>query len=144
MTADANKAVYRRFCDEVLNGRRLAVLDEIMAPDIVDHSAVPGQAPGIEGVRSTVGMYLSGFPDLRVTVEQQIAEGDLVATRLSIRGTHSGMFMGIPATGKVANVTGVSVDRIVDGKIVESWQEIDALGMLTQLGVIPAPGGAPA
>lgn len=86
------------------------------------------------------GMFMSAFPDTKMTVEQQIAEGDKVVTRWKAQGTHKGELMGIPPTGKQVTVTGISIERIVGGMIVESWEEFDQMGMMQQLGVIPAPG----
>ena len=84
-----------------------------------------------------MSLYLTAFPDARFTVEDELAEGDRVVSRSTLRGTHQGEFMGIPPTGKPVTVTGMSIDRIVEG-----WLNFDGLGMLQQLGVIPAPGQA--
>ena len=85
-------------------------------------------------------MYRSAFPDMQLTIEDQIAEGDKVVTRWTARGTHQGELMGIPPTGKQATVTGITVGRVANGKFVESWSNFDALGMMQQLGVVPVPG----
>jgi predicted ester cyclase len=87
-------------------------------------------------------MYLTAFPDLHLTIEDLIAEGDKVVDRQTARGTHQGTFMGIPPTGKQITVTAMNISRIVGGKIVEHWVELDTLGMLQQLGVVPMPGQA--
>jgi steroid delta-isomerase-like uncharacterized protein len=88
-----------------------------------------------------VTMYRSAFPDMRVTIEDLVAEGDKVAARWSVTGTHRGELMGIPATGKRVTVTGIEINRFAGGKLVEHWESFDQLSMMQQLGVVPAPGG---
>ena len=141
--SEANKAIARRFIEETFNKGNLAVLDEIVAPDHKDlgPGGLPGLPPGPEGSKQLVSMYRNAFPDIHITVEDQIADGDKVASRWTARGTHKGALTGIPPTGKSAVVTGMGIDRIVNGKIVESWGIFDQLGMLTQLGVMPPPPG---
>jgi steroid delta-isomerase-like uncharacterized protein len=95
-------------------------------------------------MRAFIEMYRTAFPDTRIEFAEMVAEGDLVAGPWRATGTHQGELMGIPATGKSISITGMGMDRVVDGKIVESWGNWDALGMLTQLGVVPAAAGAPA
>ena len=142
MSTEQNKAIARRFLEEVFGQGKLAVADEIVAPDHVDHgpSTLPGMPTGPEGSKMVVTIYRNAFPDIHFTIDEQIAEGDKVVTRWTGRGTHKGELAGIPATGKSATVTGVGVDRIVNGKIVESWGIFDQFGMMQQLGIIPAAG----
>jgi steroid delta-isomerase-like uncharacterized protein len=142
MSTEQNKAISRRFLVEVFGQGKLAVADEIVAPDHVDHgpSTLPGMPTGPEGSKMVVTIYRNAFPDIHFTIDEQIAEGDKVVTRWTGRGTHKGELAGIPATGKSATVTGVGVDRIVNGKIVESWGIFDQFGMMQQLGIIPAAG----
>jgi len=142
MSTEQNKAIARRFLEEVFGQGKLAVVDEIVAPDHVDHgpSTLPGMPTGPEGSKMVVTIYRNAFPDIHFTIDEQIAEGDKVVTRWTGRGTHKGELAGIPATGKSATVTGVGVDRIVNGKIVESWGIFDQFGMMQQLGIIPAAG----
>jgi len=144
MSTESNKAVARRFLEEVFGQGKLAVADEIVAPDHVDRGpgALPGLPPGPEGSKMLVTVYRKAFPDIQFTIDEQIVEGDKVVTRWTGYGTHKGELAGIPPTGKSATVTGIGVDRIVNGKIVESWGVFDQFGMLQQLGVIPA--GPPA
>ncbi len=139
-STEANKASVRRFYDEVFNKKNRAAIDEFIAPNHVDHAAPLGLLGGIEGAKQTLTMYLTAFPDLHFTVEGIIAEGDKVVARLTARGTQQGAFMGIPPTGKQVTVTAIDISRIVGGKSVEHWLEMDTLGLLQQLGVIPAPG----
>jgi steroid delta-isomerase-like uncharacterized protein len=105
----------------------------------VDHNPFPGQAPGREGVKQIITDMRASFPDLKVTQEDQIAEGDKVVTRWSASGTHKGDFQGIPPTGKLVEVMGIVIDRIAGGKIVDHWEQFDAMSMMIQLGAIPAP-----
>jgi steroid delta-isomerase-like uncharacterized protein len=140
MSGEEYKAVVRRFIDEVWNGNVIDVIDEIIAPDAVDHNPNPGQAPGSAGVKQVVSMFRAAFPDLRMELHDQIAEGDKVVSRWTISGTHQGAFAGIPATGKPVAMSGIDVIRVTDGKMVEHWLAIDQLGMLQQLGVVPTPG----
>ena len=133
------KAIVGRFLDEAFNGGDLDVVDELVAPDFVNHdSANPEPSRGIEAAKASITGYRSAFPDLHVTIEQQIAEGEYVTTRWSARGTHEGDLLGIAPTGKQATVTGITIDRIVDGRFTESWTNWDTLGLLQQLGAVPA------
>jgi steroid delta-isomerase-like uncharacterized protein len=137
--SEQNKAIARRFLEETWNNGNLAVIDELIAADHVNHSPGPQLPRGPEGSKMFIGVYKGGFPDTHVHIEDQIAEGDKVFTRWSAHGANSGEFMGMPATGKAVHVSGMIVDRIANGQIVESWSEFDQLGMLQQLGVAPMP-----
>jgi steroid delta-isomerase-like uncharacterized protein len=141
MLSDTNKTVSRRFLEEVWNKRNMAVLNEIIANDHVNTGpgTLPGLPTGPEGSKQFVQVYLNAFPDVHFTIDDQIAEGDKVVTRWTASGTHKGELAGIPATGKSSTVTGINVERIVNGKIVESWGIFDQFGMMQQLGVIPMP-----
>jgi len=140
MSTEQNKALMRRFYEEISKGN-LAALDELVAADLVDHSPfVPGQAPGRQGTLELFTMIRAAFPDLHVTVEDMVAEGDKVAVRGTMSGTHKGEFTGIAPTGKQITVGTIEILRIVGGKMVEHWNVIDSLGMMQQLGVVPAPG----
>jgi steroid delta-isomerase-like uncharacterized protein len=134
-----NKAIARRLLEEAFNSGNLDVVDELVAPEFVNHdAALPQPTTGIEATKANITGYRDAFPDLRLTIEQQVAEGEFVTTRWSARGTHQGELMGMAATGKQATVTGITLDRIVDGRFVESWTNWDTLGLMQQLGVIPA------
>ena len=135
-----NKAILRRFFEDLFNTGNLAVADEIVATDYLNHNAAPGETPGREGLKQFVAAVRTAFPDLHFTVEDQIAEGDKVVTRFTGRGTHRGEFMGIPPTGKAFAISGIGLYRLADGKIVEDRVQEDTLGMLQQLGAIPSPG----
>ena len=129
-STEANKASVRRFYYEVFNKKNRAAIEEFIDPTQVDHAAPPGTPGGLAGAKHTLTMYLTAFPDLHFTVEDIIAEGDKVVARLTVRGTQHGAFMGIPATGKQTTSTGIDINRIVDGKSVEHWLEMDTLGLL--------------
>lgn len=144
MLTETNKAVSRRFFEEVFGKGKLNVLDEIIASDHVNSGpgTLPGLPTGPEGAKQLVTVYRNAFPDVHFTIDEQIAEGDKVVTRWTADGTHKGELLGIPATGKTSTVTGVAVDRFANGKIVESWGIFDQFGMMQNLGVIPTPEAA--
>lgn len=135
--AERNKALVRRAIDEVFNGADYAVVDELVSDDIVVHTSM-GDLHGAEALKGFHRSLRSAFPDIGFQIEDQIAEGDRVVTRWSATATHSGDFQGIPPTGKWARVTGVDIDRIVGDRVVECWSFVDDLGLLQQLGVMPA------
>jgi predicted ester cyclase len=136
---EQNKSLIHRFFEVGINQDNSDVFEEIIAPNYVNYT-LPAPAPGPEGLRQVVGMFKVGFPDLHATVEAAIAEGDQVATRGYITGTHTGPFMNIPPTGKSIKVAYVDIWRIENGKATENWVQMDMLGLMQQLGVIPTPG----
>jgi steroid delta-isomerase-like uncharacterized protein len=138
MSTEDNKALMRRYFEEVFNQKKLAALDEFITPNHVDHTLPPSLPTTPEGSKRALGMYLTAFPDLHVSIEDIIAEGDKVVIRFTSRGTQTRAFAGIPPTGKQVMVSSILVARITDGKIVEQWGLDDQMGMLQQLGVIPA------
>jgi steroid delta-isomerase-like uncharacterized protein len=141
MLTETNKTVSRRFFEEVFGKGKLNVLDEIIAKDHVNSGpgTLPGLPTGPEGTKQLVTVYRNAFPDLHLTVDEQIAEGDKVMTRWTAHGTNKGELLGMPATDKSSTVTGISIDRLVNGKVAESWGLFDQFGMMQQLGVIPTP-----
>ena len=140
MSIEDNKTFMRRFYEEVINQKNLAAIDDFVAPTFVNHSALQlGMlGGGIEEVKQYVSMILTTFPDLHYTVEDLLAEGDKIVARITISGTQQGAFMGIPATGKHATISDIEIFRITGGKAVENWVQADFLGLLQQLGVVPA------
>lgn len=142
MSAEQNKANSRRFLEEAANKGNLDLIDEIADPNCVIHQAAGvggGDVRGREALKQFVKMYYAAFPDLRFTVEDQIAEGDKVVTRWSSEGTHKGELMGIAPTGKhAAGITGITIDRYSGGKFVEGWGNWDTLGLMQKLGIVPA------
>ena len=138
-TVAANKEVARRFFTEVWGSGSEAVAQELLADSYVGHMTGNPAALDRAGWLEFFRAFRTAFPDAQFTIEDMIGEGDRVALRLTMRGTHRGVFNGIPPTGRTVQVTGVSIERVVDGRIVEGWVTNDALGMLQQLGVIPPP-----
>jgi steroid delta-isomerase-like uncharacterized protein len=139
MAAEENRAVIRHFLEELFNGRDMDAIDRYIADDYVDHVIPPGIPPTRDGFRQFIGMFLEALSDFHYTIEDVIADADRVAVRLTAQGTQQGEFQGIPPTGKGATWGEMHIGRMRDGKIVEHWGQIDNLGMLPQLGVIPAP-----
>lgn len=138
MTED-NKALNRRFVEEVINQGNIDTIDELLDPGVVDHDAPPGFPTGREGAKQFFAIVRSAFPDLHHTIEDMIAEGDKVVMRSTWSGTHKGEFMGIPTTGRRVTVSAIDITRVADGRIVEHWEQSDALGLMQQLGVVPPP-----
>ena len=138
MSAEENKALVRRFYEQFWNKGDLVSIDELLAPDFVDHNP-QALAPGREGAKQLLTTYRAALPDLQITVDDLIAEGDKVVARYTARGTQRGDMPGIPATGKHATVTGIDILRVAGNQIAEHWGEADQLGMMQQLGVIPMP-----
>lgn len=141
MAAQDNKTISRHFFEEVWNGGNLDALDDLAARDSVLHDRDMGEHRGIDAAREFIDTYRKAFPDLRFTIEEQIAEGDKVVTRWKARGTHRGELMGIRPTEKAVSVSGITIDRITDGKIAESIGSWDALGLMQQLGVLSGQAG---
>jgi len=139
MSTNENKDIVRRFYEEIWNRGNMKLVDELLSTDFVDHNPQMS-GPGRENAKKLFAMYRTAFPDLRMTVEDQIAEGDEVVTRFSAHGTHRGELMGISPTGKHTSITGIDILRLAKGRIVEHWGEVDNLGLMTQLGVVPPPG----
>ena len=137
--SDANKAVVRRFVEEYQTGHDVAVAEELMADDFIDHSPFGPMSPDRDGVLALFGMLFAAFPDLRAEIHQQYADGDDVITRKTFRGTHRGDFLGIPPSGTEVAFDVIDIVRVRDGKMVEHWNVVDAMGLMTQLGAIPAP-----
>jgi predicted ester cyclase len=144
MSVDENKALVRRFYEEIDKGN-LAAMDELVAEDYLDHSPppFPGLAPGREGLKQAFKLFWEATPGNH-KIEDQIAEGDKVVTRMTAYGAHEGDLPGIPRTGNKLEMTATVIHRIADGKLVEKWSDKDELGFLQQLGVIPTLGEAQA
>jgi steroid delta-isomerase-like uncharacterized protein len=139
--SDARKQAARRFLDEVFNAGRFEAADELLAANVVDHDpALPdGHVTGIDAVKELVSGYRAAFPDIHMSVQEQVAEGDKVTTRWQAVGTHDGDFWGMEPTGKQATVTGITIDRFEGDRIAESWTNWDTFGLMVQLGAIPTP-----
>jgi len=139
--SEDNKSLVRREFDEMFNqGGDLDAAGEFYAPDYVLHDPTFGEARGIDGAKQYAATYRHAFPDLTVTIEDQMADGDKVISRFSSKGTHDGETQDLgPATGNRVEITGITIERIADGKIVEDWTSYDALGLMQQIGLLPKP-----
>ena len=138
-TIARNKEIGRRILVEVWGEGKLAVIDELLAPDYVDHTPrgpEPARVYGPEGLKAAVLLFRTAFPDLTYRVELPLAEGDLVSSRFTASGTQLGPFRGIAPTGRRITYTGIDINRIVNGRIVASWVNYDALSLLEQLGAV--------
>jgi steroid delta-isomerase-like uncharacterized protein len=136
--SENNKAIVRRLLEEVWNQGNLSLVDELFAPNYEVHDATtPDFGRGPESEKKRVTLYRSAFPDVRLTIEDIIAEGETVMTRWSCRGTHKGDLSGVAATGKQFTISGITVARLANGKIAEAFVNWDALGLMQQLGVVP-------
>lgn len=140
MSAEENKTTQRRFFEEVINQKRLVVIDEIYAASFVSHSMAPGLPPDREGVKVFVSAFHAAFPDGHISIDQMIAEGDSVAVRTTFRGTHTGELMGIAPTNRHVVVPGLDMIRYVNGKMAEQWGGPDQMSLMQQLGVVPSRG----
>jgi steroid delta-isomerase-like uncharacterized protein len=140
MSEVLNKAVLRREVEELYNHTgNLDAVEEIFAPEYVSHEPTSGEVRGIEGARRFAATFREAFPDLQNTIEDMVAEGDKVVMRFRGSGTHEGETETFgPPTGNRMEITGITIKRLADGKIVEAWTNFDALGMMRQLGVIGA------
>jgi len=141
MSLEANKTVARRFIEELWNGRKLEVANDIFAPDCVTHQLRSGPEPmtiprGPEIIKHHIAEWLTGFPDIHFTTEHILAEGDLVMMQCVGRGTHRGSWLGIPSTGKVITIQTEIIQRIADGRIAEDWVLTDFLGVFQQFGIV--------
>jgi steroid delta-isomerase-like uncharacterized protein len=137
--SDANKELMGQFYEEVVNAGKLELIDDMLTDDFVEHEQFPGMTPDREGVKQFFGMFKAAFPDATFTPEQVLAEGDLVAARVRIRGTHQGEFVGVPASGRSIDVQAMDIVHFRDGIATAHWGVTDAMAMLQQLGAVPAP-----
>jgi len=137
-----NAGIVRGFVDEVITKGKIEEAAKYAWEDVVEQVPLPGQGPGLEGLKDILRAMRAGFPDIVFAIEEQVAEGDKVASRFEWSGTHNGEFLGIPATGRPVRVWGIVIDRLVDGRIKDTRIIMDTLGLMIQLGVFPAPAGA--
>ena len=135
MSIEENKQIVRRYQD-IYNSNQLDDLLQVVSENLLTPHIMAGIPEGIEGARAAHQIMLTGFPNYQTVIDDLIAEGDKVVARITLSGTHTGNFMGIPATGKHVEFTGIYIARIADGKIVEHWGEEDGVSLLMQLGVL--------
>jgi predicted ester cyclase len=141
MSAEENKALARRLYEEVISQGNLSAVDDLVSPDFVEYNVLP-VPPGRESFKHFVTMLHTAFADLAFTIEDLVGEGDKVVVRGIVRGIHRGVFRGIAPTGKPVHWTAIHILRVRDGKFTERWVEVDMLGLLQQLGAMPALGTA--
>ena len=139
MDTDENTTIAHRWYDEVWNAGRLELINELFAPTFTDHNPNPGIPPTRDGLTQNVRLYRSAFPDAHFTVDDLLSAGDRVIARWTAEGTHQASLGDLPATGTQVRVTGIDINRVVDGKIVEHWGNWDQLSLLQQLGVVALP-----
>lgn len=137
--SEKQKEIVLRFHEEIWNLGNFSVFDELVAPSFVNNNPLPGFPNDREGLKKFIRTYRAAFPDVHMHPDLLFTDGDLVAIRFTAHGTHSGEFMGVPATGKKFQVTGIVINRLADGHIVEGWSEFDQAGMLVQLGLAKPP-----
>jgi steroid delta-isomerase-like uncharacterized protein len=143
LAEESNKAIMRRFWDIWEQGN-IDLLDELLAPDYINHTlATPDLPAGPEGVKEVVNMFRSAMPDIRVHIEDMIAEGDKVTTRYALEGTHRGELFGVAPTGKYLSIKSITVERVSEGRILEHWRITDELDMMHQIGDFAALGEQP-
>jgi steroid delta-isomerase-like uncharacterized protein len=139
MTLEENKALVRRFIEEVQSQHKLTAVDEIMDPNMIDHYGQPSNLNSVEAFKKFFAGFIAAFPDVKAVIHNQVAEGDNVVTHKTFHGTHKGEFMGIPPTGKKVAIELIDIFRISRGKLVEHWAVADMMSVMQQLGVIPSP-----
>ncbi len=142
MSTEENKALLRRV-HEAFNKAGTATMDQYFAPDFVEHELPPGMPQTLEGTKMFLGTLFAAFPDRHFQADDMVAEGDKVVAHVWVSGTHKGEFQGMPPTGKQIKVEAFDMVRVAGGKLVEHWGVFDALGLMQQLGAIPAPGQPP-
>ena len=143
MSIEQNTAVVRRVVEEIVNRGDMAAFDALVDPPYRDHTD-PAAEFGRDGFRWLILQTRASLPDMHMTIEDEIAEGDRVVIRVTTRGTHRGELLGVPPTGRPVTLRGTGIIRVVDGRMVERWNESDLLGVLEQLGALPGPEAAPA
>jgi predicted ester cyclase len=145
MSTEQNKAIARRMALEVFGQGRLEVVDEIVAPNVTEHGQLPPGIPqGREGIKAIASAMRKGFPDVTFRIDLEVAEGDYVASHMTVSGTNKGDMFGMPATGKRAEWTEIHIVKLANGKLTEHWGVADMLGAFRQLGIVPTPEAVPA
>jgi steroid delta-isomerase-like uncharacterized protein len=142
MSTEDNKAIVRRYIHEAWNKGNVAVIDDLMSPEYTRHVSGCPTPLTRESHKKRILQIHRALPDLSMTVEDMIAAGDRVVCRVTLRGTQHGTFMGIPATGRHVTITGIDIARVIDGRVVEHWAEMDTLGLIKQLGALASPSPA--
>jgi steroid delta-isomerase-like uncharacterized protein len=136
--AQDNASIVRRFADEVITQGKIESAAEYVWEDVVEQVPLPGQGPGLDGLKDVLRSMRAGFPDIVFSIKEQITEGDKVASRFEWTGTHKGEFLGVPATGRHVRVWGIVIDRLEDARIRDTRIIMDTLGLMTQIGALPS------
>jgi steroid delta-isomerase-like uncharacterized protein len=136
--AQDNASIVRRFADEVITQGKIESAAEYVWEDVVEQVPLPGQGPGLDGLKDVLRSMRAGFPDIVFSIKEQITEGDKVASRFEWTGTHKGEFLGVPATGRHVRVWGIVIDRLEDARIRDTRIIMDTLGLMAQLGALPS------
>ena len=136
--AQDNATIIRRFVDEVITQGKIDSAEQYVWEDVVEQVPLPGQGPGLDGLKDALRGMRVGFPDIVFSIQEQIAEGEKVASRFEWSGTPKGEFFGVPATGRTVHVWGIVIDRLEDGRIKDTRIIMDALGLMAQLGALPS------
>ena len=144
MSTESNKNLIRDWMSEVLTGHNIDAIDKYFAPGCVHHDLEMGDSQGIDAEKRLTSTFVTAFPDLRFTLNNVLAEGDLVAGLATITGTHRGDLMGVPPSGKHFEASIMAIFRVVDDKIVEHWSHANVMSQLGRLGILPQPAGASA
>jgi steroid delta-isomerase-like uncharacterized protein len=134
-----NATIVRRFVDEVITQGNIQAAAQYVWEDVIEQVPLPGQGPGLDGLKDILRAMRAAFPDIVFSIEEQVAERDKVASRFEWNGTHRGEFLGIPATGRTVRVWGIVIDRLEDGRIKDTRILMDTVGLVGQLGVLPSP-----
>jgi len=142
MSAKGLKTLVRRFFEEVIKGKAatIAAIDELFATNYIEHTGTGKDTQGIKDYKQSMSEFYSAFPDVHVTLDDMVAEGDRVAVRFTLSGTHKGELMGTPPTNKKVTIREIGIIRVAGGKFVESWMRYDTLDLMQQLGLVPTPG----
>jgi len=139
MSIEENKAVIRRYFDEIVNQGKMELYSEFMAENVLGYDATDSEPKvGFENVKQVMILFHTAFPDLQCPLYDILAEGDKVVVRWGLRGTHRDLFMGVPASGKTVDVSGIIIYRLENHKIIEYWGRFDTLGLMKQVGAVPA------
>ena len=139
-----NERIARRVPEDIATEGNLDLVEDVFTEDAVEHAPFGQEARGIEEIRESLRSWLEAFPDFSATVEDAVTEGDMVAMRVTLRGTHEGSFMGMDPTNEAFEIENMVFTRVEDGKVAERWLQPDTLGLLQQLGIVSPPGGMPA
>lgn len=138
-TAVDSKSIVREYLEGVLTGNQASRVDDYVTAGYVNHLLPPGTPPGPEGEKQLLGAFAQGFPGFTITLQDLVEQGDKIAARWRFRGTHDGSFQGIPATGRQVDVEGINIFQLEGDKLKENWPAFDMMGLMQQIGVIPAP-----